>query len=50
MSSNTLRVFIDRLTHFMPLVSFDTVCKHQETSGFQLFSGGIERDQWHEMG
>ena len=29
------RVF---LTHFMPPISFDT------------FSGGIKRDQWHEMG
>ena len=20
------------------------------TSGFQMFSGGIERDQWHDLG
>ena len=24
--------------------------KHQEISSFLIFSGGIERDQWHEMG
>ena len=24
--------------------------KHQKTSGFLIFSVGIERDQWHEMG
>ena len=38
------------LTHFMPLISFDTPLKHQKTSGFLMFSGVIKRDQWHEMG
>ena len=38
------------LTYFMPFVSFDSPCKHQKTSGFLMFSGGIERGQWHEMG
>ena len=38
------------LAHFMPLVSFDTPWKHQKTKGFPMFSGGIESDQWHEMG
>ena len=38
------------LTHFMPLISFDIPCKHQKTSGFLMFSGGIKRDQLHEMG
>ena len=38
------------LTYFMPLVSFYTPWKHQKTSGFLMFSGGIERDQWHEIG
>ena len=41
------------LTHFIPLVSFYTLWKHQktfgETSGFLMFSGGIERYHWHEM-
>ena len=32
----------------MPLVSLNTLWKHEKTKGF-LFSGGIERDQWHEM-
>ena len=34
----------------MPLISFDTPWKHQKTRGFMMFSGGIKRDQWHEMG
>ena len=38
------------LKHFMPLLSFYTHWKHQKTSGFLIFSGGIERYQWHEMG
>ena len=38
------------LTHFMPLISFDTPWKHQKTRGFLMFSVGIKRDQWHEMG
>ena len=38
------------LTHFMPLISFDTLWKHQKTRGFLMFSEGIKRDQWHEMG
>ena len=24
--------------------------KHEKTRGFLTFSGGIKRDQWHEMG
>ena len=32
------------LTHFMPLVSFDTSWKQQKTKNFLMFSGGIERD------
>ena len=38
------------LIHFMPLVSFYTSWKHQKISGFLMFLGGIERDQWHAMG
>ena len=38
------------LTHFMPLISFYTPWKHQKTYGCLMFSGDIERDQWHEMG
>ena len=30
----------------MPLSSFDTPWNHQKTTGF---SGGIKRDQWHEI-
>ena len=39
-----------RITHFMPLISFHAPLKHQKTRGFLMFSGGIERDQWHEAG
>ena len=39
-----------RLTHFMPLISFDTPWKHQKTRGFRMFSGGIKSDQWNERG
>ena len=38
------------LTHFMSLVSFNTPWKHQKTSSFLMFSGGIQKDQWREMG
>ena len=41
---------VDGLTDFMPMVSFYTPWKHQKTSGFLMFSGAIERDQWHKMG
>ena len=40
----------DLLTHFMPLVSFYTPCKHQKIKGFLMFSGNIERVQWLEIG
>ena len=38
------------ITHFMPLISFDTPWKNQKTSGLLMFSDGIKRDQGHEMG
>ena len=38
-----------RLTHFMPLISLDNPRIHQKTTGFLMFPGGIQRDQWHEM-
>ena len=38
------------LTHFMQLVSFYTHYNHQKIKGFPIFSGGIKRDQWHEIG
>ena len=37
------------LTHFVPLVSFDTPWKHQKAKCFLMFSGGIEIDQCYEM-
>ena len=37
-------------TNSLSLISFYTPWKHQKTSGFLMFSGGIERDYWHEMG
>ena len=38
------------LTHFMPLISSYTYWKYQKTTGFLIFSRGIGKDQWHEMG
>ena len=29
---------------------FQYPLKTSQTRGFLMFSGGIERDQWHEMG
>ena len=37
------------LTHFKPLIFFYTPWKHHKISGFLMFSGGVERDQQHEM-
>ena len=33
----------------MPLVSFLTHGKYEKTSGFRMFSGGSEKDWYHEM-
>ena len=32
------------LTHFMPLISFDTSWKHQKIRGFLVFSGEVSKD------
>ena len=37
-----LIIFQNLLTHFMPLVSFYAPGKYQKTSGFLMFSGGLE--------
>ena len=42
--------FQEKITHFMSLVLFHISSKYHKTYGFLMFSGGIERDQWHEMG
>ena len=39
-----------KCAHIMPLIFFNTPLKHQKTGGFLMFSGGKEKDQWHEMG
>ena len=41
---NWIKVLEMVLTHFMPVVSFDTPWKHQKSKGFVMLSGGIERD------
>ena len=49
-NSRSIRVIFSlRWTHFMLLISFYILWKHQKTIGF-MFSGGIERNQWYEMG
>ena len=40
----------ESLTLIMSLFSFFTSWKCQETRCFLVFSGGMERNQWHEMG
>ena len=32
------------------MVSFYTPRKHPKNSDFLMFSGGVEKDQWHENG
>ena len=34
----------------MPFVSFNNLWQHHRTSGFLMFSGVFERDQWHKIG
>ena len=34
----------------MVVISFYTPYEHEKASGFLMFSSGIERDQWYEMG
>ena len=46
---NRKLVKISQLTYFMSLVSFFTSVKYQKTSDFFMFSGGIKKDQWHEI-
>ena len=38
------------LNHFMPMFSFYPPWKHQKIRDFLMLLGGLERDQWHEMG
>ena len=38
------------LTYSMPLVSFYSPWKRQKTFGCLIFSGGIKRERWPEMG
>ena len=38
------------LTCFIPLFPFCTPWKYQKTRGFLIFSGGVEREQWYEIG
>ena len=49
LSMEVLR-FTVLLTHFMTLVSFYTSLIYHKTSGFLMFSGGIEKEQRPEMG
>ena len=47
-TTNVLRQLLTQ-THCVPLVSF-YLLKVQKTRGILMFSGGIEREQWHEIG
>ena len=37
-------------THLTPLVLFYTPRKHEKSRGALIFSWGIKRDQFHEIG
>ena len=37
------------LTRLMPVVLFYTPWNHQKTRVFLMFSGIMEKDQWHQM-
>ena len=42
---------ISLLIHVMAYWSLSILPeKHQKTRGFLMFSGGIDRDQWHKIG
>ena len=42
-------LFNERIScHWFLSISPENIRKPQKTSGFLMFSGGIERDQWHE--
>ena len=37
-------------THFQPIFNFYTLRKHQKTTNFLMFSGGIEVEHWLKLG
>ena len=41
---------ISLLIYFAPLTISMPPNKHLKTRGFVIFSEGVKRDQWHEMG
>ena len=43
-----ITIFI--LIHFFPMLPFYIPCKYQKIKGFLMFSGGIKRLHWEEMG
>ena len=47
---NIFYIYCNLLTHFTPVISFDTPWKCQKATGFLIFSGVIKRDQCHEIG
>ena len=38
------------LIHFMYQISYYTLWKHQKSWDFLMFSMGIQKDRWHQMG
>lgn len=38
-----------RLNCFISLISYHNPCKYKEPGSFPVFSGSIEKDQWHEF-
>ena len=51
LSSNFVPMFsMLNLTQLIPPAFFYTIWKHKKTEVFLIFSWGLEKDQWHEMG
>ena len=47
----TLNTFImHNIQHISPFHATSLFLYPPETRGFLMFSGGMERDQWHEIG
>lgn len=45
----SMYIFFSLLTHILSLISFYSSWEHQKISEFLIFSGGTEKDQWHDQ-
>ena len=45
----SMYIFFSLLTHILSLICFYFPWEHQKISEFLIFSGGTEKDQWHDQ-